>query len=499
MKSEARAYYDRKLQAFPDSPKRLFKRAIPSDKEHIKKIHLTGICGTAMGSLASLLKDAGYEISGSDTECYPPMSDFIQNLGIQFMEGFKASNIKEADVIIIGNVCGPDNPEAKAARESRKPTLSVGEAIHFFFLDGKKSLVVSGTHGKTTTTGLLAHILSKGGFDPGFMIGGVIQSNSPSLHNSKLGKGEYFAIEGDEYDTAYFDKAPKFLHYDPFISIITSLEFDHADIYENFEKYMDAFRFLVAEVSPDGALFICGDEDNLRLLGKEAEAEVFYYGLGERNDISARSIQITDHGQSFELIFKGESLGEFETTLFGKHNLLNTLAVCGVAIRIGLSIERLRDGLKSFPGMKRRQEVVYDKEITILDDFAHHPTAVMETISAIRSKYEGRRLVVFFEPRSVTSRKKIFEEAYGTSFDDADLVFLSTPELKPVDNKNDFIDPSHVVLMVKERGTEAYCFKNAEELLADAKQKIVLGDVVLIMSNGAFDGIHHKLADSFSI
>lgn len=499
MRDEARAYYDKKLKGFSDAEDRLFKRILPIDKSHIKKVHLVGVCGTAMGSLASLLKQSGYKVTGSDTHCYPPMSDLIASLGIEFFEGFSENNLMDADVIVVGNICEPNNIEAKYARMNKKPTLSIGEAIHFFFLEGKKSISVSGTHGKTTTTGLLAHVLSESKMDPGFLIGGVMNKEEDNLINAKIGEGQYFVIEGDEYDTAYFDKAPKFLHYDPYISIVTSLEFDHADIYEDFEKYKDAFKFLVQEVKSDGAIFLCGDDENVRALGELAEADVYYYGLNENNDIKATNIQIMDNGQTFELIHKEELIGEFTTTLFGKHNLLNTLAVCGAAIRIGISVDDLRKGLANFSGMKRRQEVVFDKDITIIDDFAHHPTAVLETISAIRSKYPDRRMIVFFEPRSVTSRKKIFQKDYGEAFDESDLVFVSTPILKSVDDPEDFIDPEQMIINIRNRGVEAYSFNNADELLIASLSKIKKNDVVLIMSNGSFDGIHKKLAESFIV
>lgn len=493
MRTEAREYYDHKIAGFADAKERIFKRALPEDISAIKKIHLSGVCGTAMGSLAALLAKRRYELSGSDTDIYPPMSEAIAALGIDFKKGFSPDNIAGADLVIIGNVCGTGNPEAKAARELGIPTLSLSEAIHHFFIDGKKSLVVAGTHGKTTTTGLLAHVFAEAGLHPGYMIGGVMQGGEES---SSPGTGEHFIIEGDEYDTAYFDKSPKFLHYAPYSAIITSLEFDHVDIYKDMEEYTDAFQFLVKEIPSSGALFLCGDHEPVRKLGAEASCQVITYGFNTTNQICVDEVIVTDKGQQFNLFIQGENIGTFFTPLPGNHNLLNSMSVCGMALREGISVDELRKGLASFKGMKRRQEVVAEvRGITVLDDFAHHPTAVKETISAIKDKYVGRRLVAFFEPRSATSRRKVFEEDYGHSFKSADLVFISTPSLRSTDDASEFIDPHHIVSTIREEGIEAHAVKDADELLDIAMPLLKEGDVILIMSNGAFGGIHGKLAE----
>lgn len=494
MRREAREYYDRKIASYPDAALRLFKRNIPKDISSLKKIHISGVCGKAMAPLAALLSWKGFTLSGSDEEIYPPMSDFIASLGIDFKKGYSGEHLVGVSAVVIGNVCGANHPEAKYAREHNVPTASLPEVIHDVFIKNAKSLVVAGTHGKTTTTGLLAHVFKDAGKDPGFMIGGVMQDGEES---AAVGNGDYFIIEGDEYDTAYFDKAPKFLHYAPDIAVITSLEFDHVDIYSTMQEYTDAFDFLVKEIPSDGALFLCGDHDEVKKLGVAALCEVVTYGFNPENDITAKNIRVTDRGQYFELFIKGELKGEFFITLPGNHNLLNALSVCGIAMREGITLEQLRHGLETFKGMKRRQEVVAEKGgITVIDDFAHHPTAVRETISAIKGKYSERRLVAFFEPRSNTSRRKIFEEDYGKAFAGAGLVFISTPALRPGDNPLVFIDPDHVVETIRKDNIEAYAVCNADELLAKALPLLKAGDVVLIMSNGAFDGIHTKLADA---
>jgi len=495
MRQQARDYYDRKIAGFSDAQDRIFNRNIPEDISGVKRIHLSGVCGTAVGSLASLLSKKGYQLSGSDTGCYPPMSDFIQSLGIEFKEGFKEENVVGAELVIIGNVCGSNNPEARYAREHNIPTLSLSEAIEKFFIKGKKSLVVAGTHGKTTTTGLLAHVFREAGLHPGYMVGGVMQGGEES---SAVGEGNYFIIEGDEYDTAYFDKAPKFLHYAPYSTIITSLEFDHVDIYKDMKEYTEAFEFLVQEIPPEGNLFLY-NVGHCRALAPFATCKVFLYGLEGENNITARNIVVAEKGQEFSLIIDGVDKGRLYTPLPGTHNLLNTLAVSGVALQEGITFDQLAQGLLSFGGMKRRQEVVAEiKGITILDDFAHHPTAVRETISAIKSKYQGRRLVAFFEPRSATSRRKVFEEEYGKSFNGADLVFISTPPLKETDHIDNFINPAHIMEIVNTSGIQAFAVSNADELLEKGVPLLKEGDVVLIMSNGSFDGIHKKLADKLS-
>lgn len=494
MRPEARQYYDKKLEALPDAQDRLFARVIPADISGVKKIHLSGVCGTAMGSLATLLAKKGYQLSGSDEGCYPPMDKIIRDLGIEFREGFKKEHVHDADVVIVGNICRANNPEAEEARSLSKPTLSLPEAIEKFFIADKKSLVVCGTHGKTTTTALLSHVFISAGKKPGYMIGGVLQGEE---QNAEVGEGAHFIIEGDEYDTSYFDKSPKFLHYKPHTAIITSVEFDHVDIYSDLEEYTRAFRFLAREILPEGSLVLCGDREDVRALSEQTQGKVILYGLEGGNDVTARDVEVSEKGQAFSLVIKEKDHGQFFIPLSGNHNLLNALAVCATALSEGITEDELREGLKTFRGVKRRQEIVAEVGgITILDDFAHHPTAVRETISAIKEKFRGRRLVAFFEPRSATSRRKLFENDYGHAFGLADLVFISTPILRDVDAKMEMLDPLKVVGMINEGNKKAYAVKNAEELLGLCVPLLQKGDVVLIMSNGAFDGIHAKLAAS---
>ncbi|MFA5933663.1 MAG: Mur ligase family protein [Candidatus Paceibacterota bacterium] len=495
MKEKAREYYNEKMKSMKDAELRFFDRP-EIDFSQVSNVHLTGVCGTAMGSLAGLFREAGYEVSGSDKGCYPPMSDFIKESGIQFQEGFDPSHIEGKDLVIIANMFDAHNIEAKYARENSFPQLSMTEAIRNFFIKDCCSLVVAGTHGKTTTTGLLAHVFTSAGFDPGFLIGGVMVNSGKSFH---VGNGDYFIIEGDEYDTAYFDKSPKFLHYVPQAAIITSVEFDHADIYHDFTDYKKAFEFLAEEIPADGLLLLCGD-NYAQNFAEYTEAPVLFYGLDEGNDVTARDVSVQEDGQHFTLVIKGEEVAnDLVIPLFGKYNLQNTLAVCALAITEGISIELLREGLKTFLGMKRRQEIIHDGKAIIIDDFAHHPTAVRETLSGIRERFPKRRIVAVFEPRSVTSRKKIFESDYGTSFLSADCVFLSMPALKEVDNPDDFVDTKKIVDTIVSQGKIASSDLSAIEVLPKLASFIQEGDVVVIMSNGSFDGIHLKLATLLSV
>lgn len=513
MKENAKKYFDQKIEKMNDADKRLFIRSeITEEKiKDIKKIHLTGVCGTAMGSLAGLLVQAGYEVSGSDTSCYPPMSDMISTLGIKFCEGFSEENIKDKDITIVANMFGPDNIEAKFVRENNLPHLSMAEAINKFFIKDRTSIVISGTHGKTTTTGMCAHVFTSAGKNPGFLVGGVMvkSDGGPGVvsfnfgfeninkTNAEKNFSKHFIIEGDEYDTSYFDKAPKFLHYSPKIAVVTSLEFDHADIYTDLNDYRQSFIFLAESMPEDGLLILNSDWAEVKALANYTKAKVLFYGLESGNNITAENISIDETGQHFDLIVSGNNLGRLTIKLFGKYNLVNALSVCAMGLNESLSFEQIKKGLETFNGMKRRQEIISEeKNITIIDDFAHHPTAVRETLLGIRDRFKNRRIITLFEPRSVTSRKKLFEKDYGNSFLSSNILFLSMPALRVVDNPEDFINGDTVVSEVNKNGTKAFCVKNSEEVLKLLMPELKPGDVVVIMSNGSFDGIHKKIIKS---
>lgn len=483
----------------------------------IKKVHIIGVCGKATSSLAGLFAEEGYEVSGSDIGCYPPASDLIERLNIKFYEGFSEDNVKDKDLTIVANMFGPDsNPEVSYVRENNLPQLSMSEAIAEFFIKDKTSIVICGTHGKTTTTGLCAHVFLNAGRNPGFLVGGVAVPTSSGItetsfsagvkdKNGTLSESKHFIIEGDEYDTAYFDKAPKFLHYKSKVAVVTSLEFDHADIYSDFDEYKKSFVFLAEEVAhatEGGLLVLNGDSDEVRNLAGHTKANVLYYGFGDTNDVTAKDVVVDAKGQSFNLVYKGDSLGEINIRLFGKYNLANTLAVITVSLHQGLSFDEIKKGLATFNGMKRRQEIrAVVNGITVIDDFAHHPTAVRETLGGIREHFPSNRIFAIFEPRSNTSRKKMFEQDYGNAFSKVDGLVLSMPELRHNDNPADFIDGNVVVETATQIGINnalnkdfyAVCVKNGHEAIEKIAAKATPGDVLVIMSNGSFDGIHEKL------
>lgn len=483
----------KKLSELPDAHLRIFERADPPAADHIQSVYLIGVCGTGMGSLAGLLQQAGYRVRGSDEKCYPPMSTRISEMGVDLLEGYDASHLDPApDLVIVGNSCTPTHPEAAYAREHHLPQLSLPEAIAHFFLKDRRSLVVAGTHGKTTTTGMLVHVLRSAGLDPGFLVGGVMVNGNCSYD---VGSGPHFAIEGDEYDSAYFDKRPKMMHYTPTSAIITSVEFDHADIYDSWDDYRAAFRSFVGLIEAGNLLVISGDDPEVRALADHTGARVRFLGLeGGDDDVTASKIAPVSGGQRFTLVMDDTPLCEIFLPMSGRHNLLNALAVCAVAIEEGVSPEDLAAGFASFEGMRRRQEVRGEAAgVIVVDDFAHHPTAVKATIQSVAERWPDRRIVAIFEPRSNSSRRKVFERAYAESFDDARSVFISSPPMRHNDQAENLLNATRVVELIEERGIPAHCFPNADALLPALLADLRAGDVALIMSNGSFDGLHDKL------
>lgn len=448
-----------------------------------------------MGSLAGLFKQAGYDVSGSDHGAWPPMSDRLHEMGIDFHTSFDAAHLTPApDLVITGNACIPTHPEAAYTREKGLVQLSFPEALAHFFIAERRSVVVTGTHGKTTTTALMAHVLSESGRNPGYLVGGVMVNTGTSY---AVGTGNYFVSEGDEYDSAYFDKRPKFLHYRPTTAMVTSMEFDHADIYEDWAAYQAVFVELAQMISSEGNLVLCGDHAAVRKLAQNTQAQVHLYGLQADNHITAQDMIPEEGGQSFTLVVNGEPQGTFWLPMSGQHNLTNALGVITVGLSEGLTLAELRDALASFKGIKRRQEVrgvVHD--VVVLDDFAHHPTAVRATIQAIRERYPKRRLIAVFEPRSNSSRRKVFEEDYAQAFDYADVVMISAPPLRHNDDPANFMDVGIVADRIRQKGISVHYFDSPEALLPELIAVTKPGDAVLIMSNGGFGGIHLKLMDA---
>ncbi len=457
-------------------------------------IHLMGICGVGMSSLAGMLTEKGYTITGSDQNTYPPISTFLESLSIRVKKGYSPSNLHPPpDLVIVGNVITRDNPEAGELFKVNIPFLSMPQALRRFAMEGKKSIVIAGTHGKTTVSALTAWILEVAGMDPSFMIGGIAKNFD---RNFKLGSGPYFVIEGDEYDTAFFDKGPKFLHYDPHVAAITSIEFDHADIYKGIEEIKDSFKRLIQLVPEEGALCVNGDDPILGDLIKRAQCPLFSFALQRDADFTLGDRAYQNGETSFTVEKHGEDYLRVATDLFGNHNLSNILAAVAISSLIGIPRETIAGAIGSFKGVKRRLEFLGEHNgIIVVDDFAHHPTAVRETITAVKGIYKNRRLIAVFEPRSNSSRRSIFQAAYGSCFDDADLVILPEPPMMDTIPLGERFSSAKLADDLTKRGIEAHHFQNNDDLLDGLLALARKGDVILIMSNGAFDNIQKRLVE----
>ncbi len=460
--------------------------------ETIKHIHIMGICGTGMAALAGMLQASGFTISGSDSGIYPPMSDFLQHLNISLTGSYDPENLSPPpDLVIVGNVITRKNPEAVALAQTAIPYLSFPQALAQFFISSKTSLVVAGTHGKTTTASLLASSLHLAGLDPSFMIGGIVREFKA---NFRIGNGKHFVSEGDEYDTAFFDKGSKFLHYRPNIAIITSLEFDHADIFADLEAIKQTFRKFVALLPKDGLIVAHLDDPNVKEIVRNAPCEVQGYGFGRNNDWSLDQVKQENGLSHFRVKQNRQNWGELAVRLPGRHNCLNSLAVAAVMQRIGLNRDTIHQGLSEFGGVKRRQEVRgIEAGVTVIDDFAHHPTAVRETLGALKEAYPGKRLICVFEPRTNSSRRSIFQQDYIPCFDAADRVLVREP--LPLDNvaAPDLFSAKKLAKDIQARKIEASSFATTEMILENLARNLQAGDVVAILSNGGFDDIHNRL------
>jgi UDP-N-acetylmuramate: L-alanyl-gamma-D-glutamyl-meso-diaminopimelate ligase len=460
--------------------------------EKLSHIHLMGVCGTGMASLAGMLKEQGYGVTGSDANVYPPMSLLLESLGIPVFDGYGPGNLSpEPDMVIVGNVITRVNPEAAELSRLRLPYLSFPQAIRQFAIGDKESIVISGTHGKTTTSSLIAWILETAGMDPGFMIGGIPRNFET---NFKLGKGRYFVIEGDEYDSAFFDKGPKFLHYNPLFVILTSIEFDHADIYRDLDHVIDSFRRLIDLIPSDGRLIANGDDETICREIKRAACGIETYGFGKGNHWQIADMADSRAFTAVKVLQGGQAQTTFETPLFGRHNISNCLSAVVLAQVLGVPRDALFRALKTFKGVKRRQEILGEKKgIMVMDDFAHHPTAVKETVQAVKQKCPHRRLIVVFEPRSNSSRRNIFQAQYAGSFDDGDVVMIREPPMMEKIPVAERFSVGQLVSDLGERGLEAHCFADTDSLLASLLSGSKAGDIVLIMSNGGFDNLHQRL------
>lgn len=458
----------------------------------IKKIHLVAACGTGMGTLACILKEMGYTVSGSDQNVYPPMSDFLTEKGIQLFNGYDPANLDHGpDLVIIGNAVTKLNPEAMAVLEKGIPYLSMPQAVNKFIAQDKKIILVTGTHGKTTTSSIMAHILCTAGMDPSFMIGGILKDFNSSF---RIGKGEYMVIEGDEYDTAFFDKGPKFMHYDPEITIMTGIEFDHADIFTSIDHIKSVFLKFIQKIETRSHIIAFDDNACLKevLAGSAGTIETY----GEQAQWSF-SHHTQKNGKTFFDVKGPGTAVSLQTHLVGQHNLFNCLACMAAARRIGISDNAVFQALDTFSGIKRRQEIRGVKNgITVMDDFAHHPTAVRETIKAVKPFYTGGRVIAVFEPRTNTSMRNFFQDIYPDSFLEADMVCICQPGVKKKIAETEKFSTQRLVADIAKKGIDAYHFENSEAVIRFLLSTLKPGDLVLIMSNGGFDNIHVKLLES---
>ncbi|MEA1967853.1 MAG: UDP-N-acetylmuramate:L-alanyl-gamma-D-glutamyl-meso-diaminopimelate ligase [Thermodesulfobacteriota bacterium] len=462
--------------------------------DNVKKIHMVAACGTGMGALACMLQDMGYDVTGSDENIYPPMSDFLKQKGINLFKGFKKDNLQYGpDLVIIGNAVTARNPEAVEVMERNIAFCSMPEALNCFAAKGKKIILVAGTHGKTTTASIMAHLLYMAGLDPSFMIGGILKDFNG---NYRIGNGDYIVIEGDEYDTAFFDKGPKFMHFDPCVTIITGVEFDHADIFRDLDHVKDVFKKFVKGISKRSLILACDGDENLKEILEYGKCRVETYGK-ESADWSYRELKIESCETLYQVTTPQGNFFKVATPLMGRHNLMNALAVAGVAKKIGISDNSLVNALKTFSGIKRRQDIRgVKKGITIMDDFAHHPTAVKETISAVKPFFQKGRVIAVFEPRTNSSMRSVFQDLYPSSFDEADMVCVRKPsriDKIPVPER---LSSEKLVADINKKGTDAFHFKDTDSIITFLNQNAEKGDLLLIMSNGGFDNIHQRLLES---
>ncbi len=447
-----------------------------------------GICGTAMGSAAVALKGRGYQVTGSDAAVYPPMSTFLQSHGIELKEGYCAQHVPEdADYIVVGNALSRGNPEVEAVLNRKLRYLSLPELLKEFFLRGKRNFVVTGTHGKTTTASILAWLMQSAGLEPSFMIGGIPRNFG---EGARLRDSELVVMEGDEYDTAFFDKRSKFLHYLPEFVVVNNIEFDHADIFDSIEDIKLSFRRMLNIVPSEGLVCVNGDDANCLEVSKGCPAPVKTVGMGDGCDVRIEAVEYRGGESAF--VLAGES---YVIGMAGEFNVRNAaMAICGARFA-GIEAQLIRQALLKFEGIARRQEVrgVTESGITVVDDFAHHPTAIREALIGMRRRFNGARVWAVFEPRSNTTRRNIFQNELSEALSEADAVCVLAVEDVGKVAEEQRLDPEKVMASLKEKGVPAFYESGADSIVERLKQESQEGDVVIVLSNGGFGGIHEKL------
>lgn len=463
-----------------------------------KHIHLIAVCGVGMAPLACMLKRAGYSVSGSDNAAFPPMSAVLADSGIKVLEGFDACHLSPPpDLVIVGNAVPRSNVEAVEAERLGLEMLSFPQALTKFFIGERDSLVVAGTHGKTTTTGMLATALVAAGENPGYLIGGLVRDLGDF---ASCGSGRYFVIEGDEYDCAYFDKRPKFIHYRPAAAIVTSIEFDHADIYRDLDHVKSAFASFARLLPAEGLVVGCGDCPSVAAtMDGPSAARFVSYGFADGNDWQASSVETSSALTRFRVAWHGRDQAIVRLRLAGKMNVLNALATYALCRELGVDEARVRDALADYRGAARRQELLGEAAgVTVIDDFAHHPTAVEATLEAVRAMFPGRRLVAVFEPRSNTSRRAIFQSRYAAALTAADVAVVSGVYAKSNDplSAEQVLSTERLVAELGRAGTEAWSANGPEAILQMLPPRLAHGDVVVCMSNGVFGNLPRRLLDA---
>ena len=465
----------------------------PQGSSGLSKVHFTGICGTAMGSLAAALRQSGVEVTGSDDNVYPPMSTFLEAKGISICHGYKPENLPaDADFVVIGNAMSRGNPEVEAILNRKLLYYSLPEALKVFFLRGRHNMVVSGTHGKTTTTSLLAWIFESAGRSPSWLIGGIPNNLGQGC---RLGDSQHFILEGDEYDTAFFDKRSKFVHYLPELLIVNNIEFDHADIFRDLEDIMISFRRLLQIVPSEGMVLLHGDDPNCRALAENCPAPMIEVGFSPQAKHQIKDVQLGPKGASFTL------LGErFETSMIGEFNVRNAAMAVSAAHFYNLPFSEIRQALKSFSGIRRRQEVRGEAGgVTVIDDFGHHPTAIAQTLAGLRLKYPAAKLWAVFEPRSNTTRRAVFQEVLPQAFAQADGVVLAEVARMEQLPEKERLNPQKVVADLQRAGKKAFYEPDTESIVSRVTDLANPDDVIVVFSNGGFENIHTRLLEKLAL
>jgi UDP-N-acetylmuramate: L-alanyl-gamma-D-glutamyl-meso-diaminopimelate ligase len=462
-------------------------------------IHLIGICGTAMATLAALLKRRGYDVRGSDQNVYPPMSDFLAAEGIRTMTGYSADHIgSDVDIVVVGNAISRGNAELESVLERKIRYCSLPEAVRDHFLWGARSVVIAGTHGKTTTTSLTGWLLTYGRLDPTVLVGGIALNFGDGGSSYRVGAGRDFVIEGDEYDSAFFDKTAKFLKYLPDVAVINNVEFDHVDIYADLDAVLLAFKRLVNLVPRNGLLLLGADSPHAAGLARSAVSPLETFGTSADVDWKATDIKAVDGLTHFNVHRRGELFGRFASPLLGVHNVRNAVAAIAVGNYVGVPAADLQDGLRAFKGIKRRLEVVGRADgVTILDDFAHHPTAVDETLAALRTGYPDRRIWAIFEPRSASSCRRVFQADFARAFGAADEVVVAAVFRSSLP-ESERLSAEQLVDDLRARKQRARYIPAVDDIIRTIVDEHRDGDIVVLMSNGGFGGIHRKLLQALS-